>query len=221
MSAPQNNVWTIVVAGGSGSRFGGLKQFAELSGRRMVDWAVETAAKASTGVVVVVPATAAADPEFCSPVGATCVVAGGSSRSESVRCGLAAVPAEAEIICVHDAARPFASKELFSRVVNAVVKEVDAAIPGIDVADTIKVVDSLHKVVATPDRSALRAVQTPQAFRAAVLRAAHAKGGEATDDAAVVEANGGYVVVVDGEVDNKKITSAADLEWARSMVVNR
>ena len=221
MSAPQNNIWTIVVAGGSGSRFGGLKQFAELSGRRMVDWAVETAAKASTGVIVVVPGVALAEPDFRSPNGATHVVAGGSTRSESVRCGLAAVPPSAEIICVHDAARPFASVELFSRVIRTIEAHVDAAIPGVDVADTIKVVDSLNKVVATPDRSALRAVQTPQAFRAAVLRAAHAKGGEATDDAAVVEANGGYVVVVDGEVENKKITSAADLEWARSMVINR
>ena len=221
MSAPQNNVWTIVVAGGSGSRFGGLKQFAELSGRRMVDWAVETAAKASTGVVVVVPATAAADPEFCSPVGATCVVAGGSSRSESVRCGLAAVPAEAEIICVHDAARPFATTELFSRVIAAIDTGVDAAIPGINVTDTIKVVDSRGRVTNTPDRVMLRAVQTPQAFRAAALRTAHAKGGEATDDAAVVEAHGGYVVVVDGEADNRKITGAADLEWARSLAVGR
>ena len=187
----------------------------------MVDWAVDTAAKASNGVVVVVPAAAVDDPEFRSPVGATCVVAGGSSRSESVRCGLAAVPSSAEIICVHDAARPFATTELFSRVIAAIDTGVDAAIPGINVTDTIKVVDSRGRVTNTPDRIMLRAVQTPQAFRAAVLRAAHAKGGDATDDAAVVEAHGGYVVVVDGEVDNRKITNAADLEWAQTMAVAR
>lgn len=221
MSALRKNVWTIVVAGGSGSRFGGLKQFAELSGRRMVDWAVETAAKASTGVVVVVPGSVVDDPEFRSPSGADHVVAGGSTRSESVRCGLTVVPADAEIICVHDAARPFASTELFSRVIDAIDVKVDAAIPGIEVTDTIKVVDSVSHVSATPDRASLRAVQTPQAFRANVLRAAHATGGDATDDAAVVEANGGYVVVVQGEVANRKITSAADLEWAHTMVVTR
>jgi 2-C-methyl-D-erythritol 4-phosphate cytidylyltransferase len=221
MSAPQNNVWTIVVAGGSGSRFGGLKQFAELSGRRMVDWAVETAAKASNGVVVVVPAGLVDDPEFRAPVGATHVVAGGSTRSESVRCGLARVPNDVGVICVHDAARPFATTELFARVIGAITDGVDAAIPGIDVTDTIKVVDPRGRVTATPDRAALRAVQTPQAFRGSVLRAAHAAGGDATDDAAVVEANGGYVVVVSGEADNRKITNAADLEWARSVVVAR
>lgn len=219
MSAPRNDVWTIVVAGGSGSRFGGLKQFAELSGRRMVDWAVATAAKASAGVVVVVPADVATDPDFVVPAGANAVVAGGSTRSESVRCGLAAVPDDANVICVHDAARPFATEELFATVIRAVNGAVDAAIPGIEVADTMKVIDATGRVVSTPDRSQLRAVQTPQAFRAGALRAAHAAGGEATDDAAVVEANGGIVVVVQGEVDNRKITGPGDLEWARRLAV--
>ena len=124
----------------------------------------------------------------------------------------------ASIICIHDAARPLASEQLFRRVIEAVVNGADAAIPGVAVADTIKVVDRTGRVIDTPDRSTLVAVQTPQAFRAAVLRAAHASGGEATDDAALVEAGGGLVVVVEGEPDNRKITHPDDLEWARRVV---
>lgn len=215
MGTPPATVWTIVVAGGSGQRFGGLKQFSELGGRRMVDWAVDAASKVSSGVVVVVPAEQASDADFVAPRGATRVVAGGSSRSESVRRGLDAVPSDADVVCVHDAARPFAGEALFRTVIAAIAERVDAAIPGIAVADTIKVVDDHGAVVSTPDRASLRAVQTPQAFRASVLRAAHSTNPEATDDAAVVEANGGYVVVVQGDADNRKITAPDDLVWAK------
>lgn len=215
MGTPPATVWTIVVAGGSGQRFGGLKQFSELGGRRMVDWAVDAASKVSSGVIVVVPAEQASDADFVAPRGATRVVAGGSSRSESVRRGLDVVPLDADVVCVHDAARPFAGEALFRTVIAAIVERVDAAIPGIVVADTIKVVDDHGAVVSTPDRASLRAVQTPQAFRASVLRAAHSTNPEATDDAAVVEANGGYVVVVQGDADNRKITAPDDLVWAK------
>jgi 2-C-methyl-D-erythritol 4-phosphate cytidylyltransferase len=143
------------------------------------------------------------------------VVAGGATRSESVRAGLAAVPAEATVVCVHDAARPFASAALYGRVVAAVSAGADAAVPALAVTDTIKIVDRDAVVVATPERASLRAVQTPQAFRADVLRRAHASGGEGTDDASLVEAIGGRVVVVDGETDNRKITHPDDLDWAR------
>jgi 2-C-methyl-D-erythritol 4-phosphate cytidylyltransferase len=148
------------------------------------------------------------------------VVEGGQSRSESVRRGLGAVPEIATVICVHDAARPFATVSLFERVIEAVGNGVDAAIPGIAVTDTVKEVDDAGRVVATPNRAALRAVQTPQAFVANVLRAAHAGGAEGTDDAAVVEAAGGYVVVVEGEQDNRKVTTPDDLTWARQKMSN-
>lgn len=215
MSAPSHSVWTVVVAGGSGQRFGGPKQFRELAGRPLVEWAVEAATSVSDGVVLVVPADRVDAP---APAGVTNVVAGGSSRSESVRCGLAVVPESADVICVHDAARPFAGPELFARVVAALVEGVDAAVPGVSVADTVKQVDARGRVVATPPRDALRAVQTPQAFVARVLRAAHADGAEGTDDAALVEAAGGYVVVVDGEPDNRKITTPDDFDWAHDKV---
>src|SRR6478735_3228847 len=202
-------VWTIVVAGGTGQRFGAAKQYEPLDERRrVIDVSRQVAERASDGVVVVVPA-ADAEREHG--------VAGGATRSESVRAGLAQVPASATIICVHDAARPFASAELFATVIEAVHNGADAAVPGVAVTDTIKLVDADNVVVDTPPRSALVAVQTPQAFRAAVLRAAHASGRDATDDAALVELCGGRVVVVAGEQTNRKITHLDDLAWAREL----
>jgi 2-C-methyl-D-erythritol 4-phosphate cytidylyltransferase len=117
---------------------------------------------------------------------------------------------------VHDAARPFANEDDFARVIAAVADGADGAVPAIPVADTIKVVDDTGQVMRTPPRGSLRAVQTPQAFRAEVLRRAHASLGEGTDDAALVEAEGGKVVVVDGDVLNRKITTRDDLDWARA-----
>ena len=207
-TVPNENVWTIVVAAGSGARFGGPKQFSMLGDRRVLDWSVETAGSSSTGVVVVLPA---ADAEREGGV------AGGETRSESVRCGLAAVPADATIICVHDAARPFASAHLYREVIMQIHAGAEGAIPALPVTDTIKQVNSQNIVVATPDRSSLVAVQTPQAFRASVLRAAHASSPEGTDDATLVEAMGKQVVVVAGEVMNRKLTAPEDLEWARAM----
>ena len=165
-------------------------------------------------------------------------VAGGATRSESVRAGLAHVPSDAQIICVHDAARPLACADLYARVVAAVRNGADAAIPGIPVTDTIKVIEpagsvessdsdssqdgtsglTVGVVVSTPERSRLVAVQTPQAFRADRLRAAHAGSHDATDDAALVEAFGGRVVVVQGDPLNRKITDPEDLIWARGEV---
>jgi 2-C-methyl-D-erythritol 4-phosphate cytidylyltransferase len=202
------NVWTIVVAGGSGSRMGRAKQYEQVGSRRVIDHAVDTARSVSSGVVVVVPA---------GDVAAENGVAGGITRSESVRAGLAAVPVEATIVCVHDAVRPFASSQLFEAVIRAVSEGADAAVPGVAVTDTIKRIDDESMVIETPPRAALVAVQTPQAFRASILRAAHQRGLDATDDAALVEICGGRVVVVQGEQTNRKITHPEDLAWAREL----
>ncbi len=199
-------VWTIVVAGGSGTRFGGPKQYESLGGRRVLDHSVDTARRAGAGVVLVVPEADAARESG---------VAGGATRSASVRAGLAHVPTDATIILVHDAARPFADDALFRRVVAAVTEGADAAVPGVSVADTIKQIDRTGAVLHTPDRSTLVAVQTPQGFRADALRAAHAAAADATDDAGLVEAAGGRVVVVEGDPLNRKITDPDDLRWAR------
>jgi 2-C-methyl-D-erythritol 4-phosphate cytidylyltransferase len=204
---PHEVVWTVVVAAGSGRRFGGPKQYERIGAERILDRAVGTARAAGDGVVVVVP------PEDVEREGG---VAGADTRSGSVRAGLAAVPPAATVICVHDGARPFARAALFAAVVDAVRGGADGAVPGVAVSDTIKRVDAGGHVVETLARHELVAVQTPQAFRAAVLRAAHASGAEATDDAALVEAYGGKVVVVAGHPDNRKITTADDLAWARA-----
>jgi 2-C-methyl-D-erythritol 4-phosphate cytidylyltransferase len=164
------------------------------------------------GVVLVVPPDRAGQAE----PGADAVVAGAATRAGSVRAGLAAVPGEAEVIVIHDAARPFASASLFEEVVGAVRAGADGAVPGVAVTDTVKVVDS-GTVTETLDRERLVAVQTPQAFQASVLRRAHEGGRDASDDAALVEAAGGRVVVVAGEPANAKITTRHDLLVARAL----
>ena len=199
-------VWTIIVAGGGGRRYGGAKQYEPLGPARVLDLAVATARQASDGVVVVVP------PEDVAAEGG---VAGGRTRAESVRNGLAAVPMDATIVCVHDAARPLATPALFRRVVDAVAGGADGVVPAVAVTDTIKRIDDEGTVVETPPRERLVAVQTPQAFRAAALRQAHATGMDGTDDASLVEAIGGRVVTVPGLLANRKLTHRDDLEWAR------
>ena len=217
------DVWAIVVAGGSGSRFGEAvpKQFLALAGRSLLDRAVSAAAASCDGVIAVLPAGHLdAAPNGLS--GGVVAVVGGPTRSASVRAGLAAVPDDAAIVVVHDAARPLAGPELFERVVAAVRAGADGAVPGVAVPDTIKRVDPAGgRVVETLDRPALRAIQTPQAFSAAVLRAAHAGGADATDDAALVEALGATVVVVDGDPSNLKITGPDDLARAEAIVTRR
>ncbi|GIU84798.1 MAG: hypothetical protein KatS3mg008_1573 [Acidimicrobiales bacterium] len=208
-------MWTVVVAAGSGSRVGGEvpKQFLTLGGVRVVDRAVATAAAVSDGVVLVLPPGKWEANEL-----ATRVVAGGATRSASVRAGLAAVPETAEVVVVHDAARPLASAGLFERVVSAVLAGADAAVPGLESADTLKEVDPGGTVVATLPRERVVAVQTPQAFKASVLREAHRGEPEFTDDAAAVEAIGCRVVVVPGERLNLKITVPEDLRVAECLV---
>jgi 2-C-methyl-D-erythritol 4-phosphate cytidylyltransferase len=136
---------------------------------------------------------------------------------------LAAVPAEAEVIVVHDAARPVSGPALFAAVLAALSDEdVAGAVPGLPPGDTIKVVDEEGWVVSTPLRRTLVAVQTPQAFRATVLREAHADPDpSATDDAMMVEAAGGRIRVVPGEPENLKITTPGDLDVAERVLAQR
>ena len=207
-------VWTIVVAAGSGSRFGRAKQYERLGDKRVLDWAIEAAHAVSEGVVLVVPAEAAAGRR---EPGVDAVVAGGATRSASVRAGLAAVPDEADVILVHDAARPLAPMALFEAVVAAVRTGADCAVPAQPVANTVKRVEG-DRVVETVDRSDLVEVQTPQGFRAAALRAAHQDDPDATDDAALIEHGGGKVVVVPGDPKALKLTHAHDLAVARALL---
>ena len=209
-----------MAAAGEGNRFGGAKQFSRLGNRCVIDWTVQRAARWSEGVVVVVPEARAAgadawqlsDPDGdCA--GQVVAVAGGVLRSDSVRRGLSRIPDDAEIVLVHDGARPLATDGVFERVIQAVRAGADAAIPVIDLTDTIRWRDG-----GTADRRKLAAVQTPQAFRADALRAAHAGGADATDDATLVEAAGSTVVTVDGDSRNLKITEPHDLVTAEALL---
>ena len=210
-------VAAIVVAAGAGERFGARKQFAPLGDSTPAALAVTAARSVAELVVLVAPGDVADDAH-----GADAVTAGGSTRSCSVRARLAVVPPEFDVIVVHDAARPLATPMLFGSVLDALADEtVAGVVPGLAVADTLKRVDDQGAVVATVDRERLYGVQTPQGFRAAWLRRAHDAGLDATDDAALVEAIGGRVVVVAGELDNRKVTTPEDLEAARAVLEAR
>jgi 2-C-methyl-D-erythritol 4-phosphate cytidylyltransferase len=204
----------VVVAGGSGRRFGGPKQFLPLAGRPVAAWSVTAARSIADGVVLVIPT----DGPVAPPTGADRVVTGGTTRAQSVRAGLAAVPDDAAIIVIHDAARPLATEALFAAVVDVVrAGEADGAIPVVPVTDTLKRVDD-GVVRATVDRDGLVAVQTPQAFVAATLRTAHRSADEATDDAALVERVGATVRTVMGEPHNVKLTRTEDLAMAEALI---
>jgi 2-C-methyl-D-erythritol 4-phosphate cytidylyltransferase len=209
-------VAAIVVAAGQGLRFGGPKQFAELGPESVASRSVRLARSVASHVVLVVPNHYVGDGE-----GADVTVTGGDTRAASVRHGLRECT-DADIVVVHDAARPLASAELFELVVDAVKNGADAAIPGLAITDTVKRVrreDDVVYVAETLAREELVSVQTPQAFRREVLERAHAGASDATDDAALVEQSDGRVVVVDGETHNFKITSPDDLARARDLVV--
>jgi len=185
----------------------------------MVDWAVSAARGAVDGVVLVVPR---GDERLASrgSSSADVVVEGGETRSASVRAGLAAVPEDAKIVVVHDGARPLATSALFARVIAEVDGGADAAVPATPVADTLKKVSD-GVVAGTVARNGVVAVQTPQAFRAEVIRRAHASADDATDDAGLVEALGVSVRVVPGEPRNLKVTTAADLELVQQIAEDR
>ncbi len=205
----------MVVAAGGGSRFGGPKQFSMIRGSPMVDWSVAAAKGTADGVVLVL---APADPHLAKGDnrGADVVVAGGDTRSASVRAGLGAVPSDSEVIVVHDGARPLASPALFKAVIEAVLAGADAAVPALPVADTLKRVEA-DVVAGRVPRDHVWAIQTPQAFRADVIRAAHASWGEDTDDAGLVEGIGASVRVVPGDARNLKVTTPADLELVQAL----
>jgi 2-C-methyl-D-erythritol 4-phosphate cytidylyltransferase len=218
-------VWGIVVAGGSATRFGEEKQFVSLAGRPVAEWAVAACRSVCDSVVLVVPADALSS-DATKRLGADVSVAGGATRAASVRAGLEALGSDAEVVVVHDAARPLARPQLFKAVLSALEgADVAGAICAVPVTDTVKRVTAPSgdhgeaSVAETLDRSDLVAVQTPQAFSVEVLRRAHLGEPDATDDAALVEALGLTVSVVPGDPDNLKLTTPADLARAEQLAV--
>jgi 2-C-methyl-D-erythritol 4-phosphate cytidylyltransferase len=215
----------VVAAGGGGHRMGGggvRKQYLELAGEPILMRSLRLFLDhpGCHWVVVALPAEDMAAPPLFLPEGVI-VVAGGETRSESVRYGLEAVPESAEVVLIHDAARPLLTRGLVDRVLDAAAAGV-GVVPAVPVVDTIKRVGAEGTVLETLDRSALWAAQTPQGFPRGMIvdayRQAAREGVVATDDAAVVEAGGGRVVVVDGEAGNIKITTPPDLELAETIL---
>lgn len=205
----------IIVAAGLGLRLGaGMpKALVPVGGEPLIVRAVRNAAAARCTGDIVVVAPAGHEEQFARllPAG-TRIVPGGAERTDSVAAGLAALPDGCDVALVHDAARACAPAELFDAVARAVDAGPDAVVPALAVTDTVKQVDAAGNVIRTPDRTTLRAVQTPQGFRRSALAAAHRAGDTATDDAALVERGGGRALVIDGDPLAMKVTTRADVE---------
>jgi 2-C-methyl-D-erythritol 4-phosphate cytidylyltransferase len=210
-------VWAVVLGGGSGARFGGAKQFADLGGLSLIGRAVAAASTVADGVVVVVPG--GAEPPGLPRIGGKLVVApGGDHRAASVRAGLAEVPDDAEVIVVADAAHPLAAPALFAAVVGAVRAGAGGALPGLPLTEVIAVVADDGTRVGGLPREGHVLVQLPQAFRADLLRQAHATGADGVEDSTMVAALGARVVVVPGDPANLHVTTPEELTLARRLL---
>lgn len=238
-----SRICVVIPAAGSGTRLGEPtpKAFVDLGGRSIIERCVDNIPQSlGASIVVVVPADLVAHARVLLP-GTVTVVVGGAHRSESVRAGIAA-SGDADIVLVHDAARPLTPASVFARVVDAVRSGRRAVVPGVPVADTLKEIapisgptggaDSVgaesgldfavEPVTRTVDRELLRAVQTPQGFTREALVAAHADDqGLATDDAGLAERIGIEVHVVPGDPLALKITTPWDLRIVRDIVAEQ
>ena len=229
------NVAAVIVAGGSGERFGrpGGKQLMPLGGKPVLTWSIQAfdAVSQVGRIVVVCPAarieeyrTLAVDPYgIVTPVD---FVPGGALRQESAMHGVEAVPPEFKFVAMHDGARPLILPETIVHAINVLKGTLDAdgVVCGHPAVDTLKVIDA-GSVVGTPDRSMFWVAQTPQIFHADVLRQAHQAAMEegfiGTDDSSLVERVGGRVVLVDCPRDNIKLTVPEDLAPILSMLRQR
>jgi 2-C-methyl-D-erythritol 4-phosphate cytidylyltransferase len=243
-------VVAIVAAGGQGARLGlpVPKQFVELGGRTILDRSVAAllACEAIGTVIVALPADQAAAPPayLVRPDGRIVVVEGGARRQDSVANAFAAVPEDTDIVVIHDAARPFVERETIERTIKAAA-ETGAAIAALPARDTVKLADTTETkwvgaefgdplpavapkpvpaVKRTLPREEIFLAQTPQAFRRDVLARAielGQRGTDATDEAYLAEQVGAIVLLVAGEPTNLKITTAADLAFARGLLLDR
>jgi 2-C-methyl-D-erythritol 4-phosphate cytidylyltransferase len=206
----------IVPAGGSGERLGAdrPKAFVVCAGRPLIEWSLEVLGSLCDRVVIAAPAGYDEGPDR---------VKGGESRSASVRNAVAAVE-EADIFVVHDAARPLVTRDLVERCVDAIEPGVDGAIAAIPMTDTVKEVAPDSRVLRTLDRSTLWAVQTPQVFRADILRRALERDAAAlaaaSDDASLVDDAGGVITVVESYPENLKVTRESDLRIAEALLAH-
>ena len=209
----------IIAAAGSGERFGAPipKALIHLGDKTLLEHALANIAPVVNQIVVTAPA--GYESRIKELVGEEIiVVTGGATRSESVRLGLAALPADTQFVLVHDAARSLASSALAQSILDALRAGDVAVIPGLPEVDTVKIIDAAGYVNATPDRASLRKVQTPQGFAYSVLKAAHALPQDATDDAVLVANAGHKVRIIAGEERALKITTPTDLATAMTFI---
>jgi 2-C-methyl-D-erythritol 4-phosphate cytidylyltransferase len=225
-------VTAIVPAAGSGVRFGGVvpKQYLPLAGVPLLAWTLKALAASGrvdcTVLVVAAGQEARCRGEILEPLGLTVdhVLPGGADRQASVYAGLSRAPADTDLVLVHDGARPLVTPEIIRAAIETAGAD-GAAVVAIPVTDTIKAADAERRVAETLPRGQLWAAQTPQVFRAAWLREAHAKaladGFRGTDDSVLVERRGYPVRLVPGSPENLKVTATADLARAEQILRGR
>jgi 2-C-methyl-D-erythritol 4-phosphate cytidylyltransferase len=226
-----NRVTAIVLAAGAGRRIGGdlSKTYLPVAGRPLVLRTLDRMFS-STLIEQVILVIGAADLERCTAMlridsalqnRSWTLQTGGATRQQSAKRGLEKITPDADLVVIHDGARPFASTELIDRCIDAAAIH-GAAVPGLPARDTIKVVSEEHWIENTPDRNTLWEIQTPQVFQRELIVAAHEQAAkedaEFTDDAMVVERFGKRVFVVQGERTNIKITVPEDLWFAETLI---
>ena len=226
----KGSVWAVIVAGGSSRRMGFDKLAAELEGRPVLAWSIRAFndCPAIDAIVLVCAASARGDLEkiarAAAPEKLRAVVEGGAHRHLSVAIGLDCVPAEASMIAVHDAARPLVTSEAIERCLDTAYNT-GAAACAHPVTDTLKRINDEGFVIESVDRSKLWAVETPQIFRADLLRQAYeeiiAADGYVTDETSAVQAAGAPIALVEISGWNGKITFPRDLELARLILRGR
>ncbi len=210
----------IIPAAGSGERLGANlpKALVQVAGRTLIEHAIYRLAPIATQIIIAAPA--GYEKNFSDLFGDTAmIVTGGATRTQSVKLALATLSPEIEYVLVHDAARAFATLDLAERVLAELVGGQGAAIPGLAISDTIKTIDADGFVTSTPNRAALRGIQTPQGFTRAILVKAHALTSDRTDDAGLVEELGVKVRVIAGEEGAFKITTPTDMQRAIEMQI--
>jgi 2-C-methyl-D-erythritol 4-phosphate cytidylyltransferase len=218
-------VAVVLPAGGEGRRFGGAKTFVTMAGKPVLRHALEPFLNdlRVEWIIIAVPAEIAeSPPEWLAELGPRVrLVPGGRERGDSVRAALDVVPDAADVVLVHDAARPLVSASLVARAIDAAAGGI-SVIAAIPVTDTIQEVDAAGRIVHTPERARLWQAQTPQAFPREVIQDAYRRaefdGVSATDDAALVLRCGQPVCVVPGERENMKITVQADVVIAETLL---
>jgi len=229
-SKKKGSVWAVIVAGGSSRRMGFNKLTADLEGRPVLAWSIGAFndSPAIDAIVLVCASSARAELEEIARAAAPSklkhVVVGGAHRHLSVAEGLGCVPAEATMIAVHDAARPLVNEAMITRCLES-ARNTGAAACARPVTDTLKRINDEGFIIESVDRSKLWAVETPQIFRADLLRHAYqeiiATGGHVSDETSAVQAAGAPVALVDTPEWNSKVTFPGDLELARLILRGR